>query len=301
MSVPLWGDRYVKIFCRAGLPSIISAARRISGEVTLLLHTTKNEFDYIGRHAEGLAMEYQPVSRHHEWWRAMSDGHRYALGSAQGETGVILLTADMVISCEMIAASQEHLSRNKRVVCGASIRALDTAELPSGELSGAQLVSWAWQNLHPITAAAIYPNGRSDDVARLYFQHERNVVCRLVMPHPFAVRPEGRRLDFKPTIDAWLYTRFNIDEIHVVTNPAECSGIELSPPDKEFKTGATLEERLAPGGIWARHQPSVRWMLGHRILLCGHADDECGDIQVADRLLDISLAPSPSVLRSRRR
>ena len=143
-----------------------------------------------------------------------------------------------------------------------------------------------------MTRESTWPDGRSYDVWRMYFEKDGEVACRLCLPHPIALVKDRRTINFNPTIDVNVVSNFRPNEAHLVTNPDEVAMIELSPPDKEFLLTTTMRVRLDAGGS----EPSIppfykmthsrqRSFYGQKIIIRGSGGD-CGDREMVARLLN---------------
>lgn len=292
VSVPVWGERYERVFLRYTLPAIIAAANHLNEPVTLALHTNNpalaDSWKQTGREAKafGLAQADPFVM--------LSTAHRQALaiGRARADVKVVLLTADMVMSTNALIAARAHLRAGKRCICVMGMRVNEPTEEQPPYSDSAALLAWGWERRHRMVREATWPDGKSYDVWRMYFERGDNAICRLFLPHPLVVVPHGgrREMRFNPTIDVDLVNNFPISHIHLVTNPQEASVIELSPPEKEFVWGDTMLHRYdtrgpsCPSFIPCIH-PHRRNFFSQAILIKGSAAD-IGDAPVLRRVLE---------------
>jgi hypothetical protein len=267
ISVPVWGERCVEIFCGTTLPALEKAMLRLPIESHLVVHT-----DSPRRIADGateINVEARPVPAGARDFDSLSQAHREVLGMACNEDRVALLTADLLISEQGLEICEEILDgpgKNLVVCCG--IRALQEGRLPDTH-DAASMMQWAWANAHPMTQASTYPDGLSSDLSRLYFEDHGHIIARLALPHPLAVKMDSRPLPFSPTVDANLIQNFNASDTHVIIDSNRLALVELSPRDKDFQTtSGTVRERLL-SGEFVIGDPAQRWMAKHRISLCG--------------------------------
>lgn len=221
-------------------------------------------------------------------FESMSRCHRDTLDWGKNDR-VLLLTADMVVSREVLHTCEHQLNAGRQLVCCVALRALqDAPGIPVG-VTGSDLLSWAWDNRHRMTRECTWPAGRSYDVWRMYFQEGEEVAARVFMPHPLAVAPRGRRLAFRPTIDVNLVSNFSGAVTHMITDPGEGAVIELSPADKEFLETESMSTRMETRGPSCpafvrctnkRH----RFFFEKRVLIRGSGGD-CGDEDVVRRMI----------------
>jgi hypothetical protein len=291
VSVPVWGQRFVDVFCAAGLPMLRAAARALGESVTLIAHTDAP--DWLSRHrTPELAIETRPVPAGQQWFHCMSRAHRDVMRIAKPGEVVVLLTADMVISANTLTACRDALfGRHKKLVCCNATRVKDEGVLPHGAGSR-DLSEWGWSHRHAMAAACTWPDGRAADLSRVYFQAGPNVAARLWLAHPLALLADGRALPFMPTIDSDLVANFEPAEVHLVTSPDELAVIELSPPSKtsgsrdadeppERTDLPPLSKRYA--GQHLEHS-IYRWMLAQRIVIVGTGEG-CGDDEAVKGIL----------------
>lgn len=281
ISAPVWGERYVGVFCATTLPAINVAAQRLlhwaahAGEevdVRLVVHT-----DQPARIAAQtfLPITLRPVPAGLRDFDCLSQAHREVLGMGCVGDVVCLMTADAVLVESGYEYAAEVL-RNPQIglVMCAAMRALEEGHIPSTE--GRTLTRWAWANRHPITEETCWPDGRAGDLSRMHFTAGGSVVSRICLPHPLAARIDGRPLAFTPTVDVNLMNCFDRSEIHLATDCEKLSLFELSPRDKtDRKVQRTIAQRLRAGELRVP-DPLQQWCLGHRVVIVGPARD-CGD------------------------
>lgn len=283
VSVPVWGRRYVDVFCATALPALERAMLCLPTDARLVVHT--DEPDRLRAAATKIPMELRPVPAGLRDFDCLSQAHREVLAMACHDDRVALLTADLVLSTGSLLFCENKLADGKRLIACAGIRAIEEGRIPN-VTSGRKLLKWAWDHRHPIVQAATWPNGRLNDLSRIYFSHNGNVVARWCLPHPLALRVDGRQLSFAPTIDVNLINNFHESEIHLVIDPDEVAMVELSPRNKfvgelghRMKAKFENDQMLIPPGI-------QRWSFNHKIIICGHQID-CGDDPIVTKLLSV--------------
>jgi hypothetical protein len=278
----------VDVLISATLPALL-ASTGVAGIVPEL-HVFTDQGDRVRRVVpDNVPLRLLPVPGPDRAFESLSNCHRKTMTDAVGATRVLLLTADMVISREVFATCEQWLGPGgKQIVCCVAPRVTETRLVPIGA-PGRELAEWGWANRHPMTRECTWPEGRSYDVWRMYFEQEGEVSARVFLPHPLAVLPRGRRLEFRPTIDVNLASNFSRASTHMITNPEEGTIVELSPVDKDFLLTTTMRERMVdtqhscPAFIPQTNQRH-RMFFGHRVVLCG-AGGDCGDAEVVGRML----------------
>lgn len=289
VSVPVWGERCVDVFCATALPalelsmSFFQSVREDFGdEAVLVVHTDQPQ--RVEQSATLVRVEPRPVPSGLRDFDCLSQAHREVLGMACRDDVVVLLTADLVISGCGIAYCADALdNRQKRLVLCAGVRALQEGPIPT-TAEAQSLMSWAWENRHPITEACRWPEGRSADLSRIYFEAGGAVRTRLALPHPLAVRIDGRPLKFSPTIDANLMQNFDETELHLVRDCSELALVELSPRDKDFRVSDESMEDHVSKTQTRLTDPLQRWCFSQPVRLRGPGAN-CGDGDVAAVML----------------
>lgn len=273
ISVPVWGERYVEEFCATALPALDSAIVRLAmsvagepGEVRLIVHTDQPERIAA---ASGSRPECRPVPAGAREFDCMSQAHREVLSTGLRGDVVVLLTAGAVISAAGLAYCAEILrNRHIKLVMCAVPRVLAAGPMPSTGDAQA-FMDWAWEHRHPMTQECLWPDGCSADLSRTFFVDPHGgVVTRQALPHPLAVRIDGRPVRFTPTVDANLMHGFDPTEIHLAMDCRELALIKLSPASKGFDIAPSSMHTRASRGELVIGDPHQRWCLGHRIHLC---------------------------------
>lgn len=278
ISVPVWGERFVDEFCSSALPPLDRAvaalqAARPDIDVRVVVHTDAPE-RVVG--ASGSPVDCRAVPAGARTFDCMSQAHREVLSLGVRGDVVVLLTAGAVVSEQSLVYCANVLDNPQlRLVLCAVPRVLQEGQIPD-TASASELMRWAWDHRHPMTRECTWPDGRSADLSRTYFEGPLGVVTRQALPHPLAVRIDGRRMGFTPTVDANLIHCFDPIEMHVTADCNHLAVFKLSPADKGYELSDTIANRAASGAlvIGNAHQ---RWCLSHRIVLCGAPDLECGD------------------------
>lgn len=223
-------------------------------------------------------------------FESMSNCHRQALRLASQADRVLLLTADMVVSREVVATCEAHAFAGKTLVCCVAMRVTDDGCILEGQAAtGRSLLAWGWERRHRMTRECTWPEGCSYDVWRMYFEKDGEVAGRAFLPHPLMVVPRGRQLDFRPTIDVNLAMSFPGHMTHFITMPEEGAAIELSPADKEFLLTTSMAERFVRRGpsvpeFIRQTNPRHRMFWSKKVVICGSGGD-CGDADVVKRML----------------
>lgn len=280
VSVPVWGERYVEEFCAAALPALERAVACFSAdlvrpEMVVVVHTDQPQ--RVCSAATQTRIDARPVPAGLRDFDCMSQAHREVARMACRGDVVVFLTAGAVISERGLAYCADVLdNRQIAVVLCAVPRVLQEGQLPSTDDAQA-FMAWAWQHRHPMTRECTWPVGCSTDLSRTFFARGRNVVTRQCLPHPLAVRVDGRPLGFTPTVDANLIQCFDPIEMHIAQDCRELALIKLSPADKGYDLSPrTMEERARDGGLVIT-DGLQRWCMSKRIALVGDPRHDCGD------------------------
>lgn len=294
VALPAWGERCVRVCSEETLPALVAALMELRRPTRIMLYTDSAQL--IAR-AESLLLHAQewcsvlprPVlGGQDRGFVALSACHNDAMEQAHHGERVLLLTADMIVSREVLVTCEQQALRGMRAIACVAMRALEGRGAPIGA-SGAELLEWAWAHRHRMTRECTWPDGRSYDLWRMYFEKNGEVGARAFLPHPLVVVPAALSIVFGPTIDVNLLGCFSQAETYLITRPEEGAAVELSPPDKEFVETEPMHERFvtsehsAPPFMTqtnARH----RMFFGKRVVICGSGGD-CGDAAVVERML----------------
>lgn len=292
ISIPAWGDAFLDIFERKTLPTLRAAVAAADGldEVLAIVHTDQPE-RVTALSGDQLYLVPAALPSGAQWFQRLSAAHRAVISTAAPGTAVALLTADMAISADAFIGCARAFEQGRKLVCCNATRAV-LEDFEPFTRSGRELSEWGWKHRHSMTDNITWPEGRSDDLHRVYFEGAGGVVARQWMPHPLAVMIDGRPLDFSPTIDCDLTARFRREEIHLVTSPDDLAAIELSPREKltpsrdadeppERMDLPPMRERYAHKEIQHR---IYSWLLAQRIVVSG-VGDGCADDEAVAPLL----------------
>lgn len=292
VALPAWGERCVGVLVQHTLPALAAALTEL-GKSAVLVVWTDDPARAASAWAElslpdRISLKLLPVPGPDGSFLSLSACHRAALEMIEWNDRVLLLTSDMILSREILVTCEKHLRDGKQIVCCVAPRALEEAGPPVGVL-GRELLAWAWENRHPMTRDCTWPDGRSYDVWRMYFERGDEVSARVFLPHPLACVPNGRALPFRPTIDVNLIANFSQAVTHMITRPEEGAAIEVSPADKDYLKTTTMRERFEAGGpscpamVMCTNQRH-RMFWGKRVIFKGTGGD-CGDSELEAKIL----------------
>ncbi len=271
VSVPVWGERYTKIFAEQCRPALLAAAERTGLRVRFLIHTDKESRAELTSALAESTHQIRSLPKAESWWQQMTLAHKDALRSARRGDFVMPLTADMVVSPEVFSACEARFAQGKHLILCCGIRAVDDGT-PPDRSSSAALLEWAWAHKHKLTTESMWPDGRSGNWTGIYFERGDHVIFRPRYPHPIAVMPYGHGTVIFPTIDADYSNNFRQEEIYVVTDSCELSAIELSPRSKALEfVEPTFEERVRTNRL-QQFRTLPRWIFDHRIVIKGSAN-----------------------------
>ena len=289
LSVPVWGDDFVTFFLEKALPALRLASQ--FDDMTLIAHTDRPQ-KLLEASTKSLPIRVHPIATNGQWFQRMSHGHREVLKNADKGEAVMLLTADKIVDSFVIDGCERAFEQGRKLVACNATRAI-AEDWPgiADFIQPKDLTRWGWEHRHQMTRDCTWPDGKAQEMPRVYFENGENVVCRLTMPHPLAVLIDGRPLPFTATVDSDLIANFRPEEIHIVTDPDDLAAIELSPRDKRHPSRdadeplVQTDTRIADR-YHTQHlaYPIYRWVLGHRIVVKG-SNVDCGDDGAVDRLL----------------
>ena len=292
IALPVWGDRYLDVFERATMPALRRAIDRLGERVTLKVYTDSP--DRVTAAAQGTGQGFKAdiysVPGSDKSFGSLSACHAHVLKSANMRDRICLLTADMVVSEELLVQCNDRLNEHFHLVTCMGMRVSDTMMPTEVEtVSGESLLSWGWDHRHRMTRECTWPDGTSYDVWRMYFEMGDEVACRLCLPHPIALEKRRNSYSFSPTIDVNLAHNFITRHIHLMTRPDEGAVIELSPPDKEFVVTETMRTRMKTRGpsappFYKLNNPRHKFFFRKKIIIKGSGGD-VGDFPVVKRLL----------------
>jgi hypothetical protein len=292
VALPAWGERYVNVLLRYTLPALAVAVRTMARPTNLYIWTDQEERvkDALLLPENNMQGEVtiRPVPGPDNSFMSMSACHRQALAEAGWSDRVVLLTADMVLSREILATAAVHCGLGKKIICCVAMRTLETANPPIGA-TGRALLEWGWTNRHRMTRECTWPDGGSYDVWRTYYEQGDEVAARVFLPHPLVVIPEGKRLVFGPTIDVNLTSNFQASDTFLITSPEEGAAVELSPADKEFVITESMATRMNGGpsspSLIKCTNPRHRMFFSKKVIIKGKGGD-VGDSEVVARVLE---------------
>lgn len=281
ISIPIWGDAYFAKF-EAAWASLLAAAAGVSGAATLIAHTDRQ--DRIAAMSSAiLPIETRPISVSGDgYYVTMSDAHRRVMALADPGDVVVLMVADAVVSANAFSACDRAFTRGKKIVAACPVRALDDRLPPP--LQSRALLDHAWRNRHPIVRSSTWPGHRGGcghELCRIFFDGGADVVARTWLPHPLAYVADGRSTAFGNSPDMDLVANFSPDEIHLVTDPDELAYVALESPSRTLSPEPPISERLRGERL---SLDVHRWLLSHRVCICGRNVD-LGDAEIVAPLL----------------
>lgn len=290
ISVPVWGEHYLRVFERCAAPALRAAvahfaAERISvsklPEIRFIVHT--NAEDRVRAALEGCEVEVRPISNK-PTYVALQESHADAARSAEPGDVVVFLNADLVVSGNLLSQIAAHIRAGKTAVVLLGIRTTQGAEPPPPGVAPRALLEWAWFHRHQIIRDLELPTGSSMLPTNLFWSRGESTIARGFHLHPAAiVKPPA--LNFRSTIDGDLLDSYSRDAIHVVTDPDDCALCEVSPPNRRFPVGRPLSVDSVARSMVTRASPLHRWLFEHRIVVRGTGDDIIGDRSFAHDVL----------------
>lgn len=296
ISVPVWGDRYVRTFAEAAAPALLAAVRRLGEPAHFLVHTDAP--DAVRAALAGQEVEVRAVGSS-PTYVALQEAHADAVAAAEPGDRVVLLNADLVISGNFLARCSEHFGRGMQAIVLLGIRTAAGPERPPAGAPPRELLDWAWAHRHRIIRDLEWPRGTSMLPTNLFFSDGTSVVARGFHLHPAAIIKHDE-IKFQSTIDGDLLDYFYREVVHVVVGPDDCSMCEVSPPERRFPVGGSgLNPSRVAASMRSRASPTHRWLATYRIGVVGPVVD-CGDEAVIAETLEIMARRAPREPRRHR-
>lgn len=302
ISVPVWGERYWRIFAECAWPALRVAVTKLDARVRFVLHT--NALDKARALLADSDLEIRPVGDNPTYVE-LQRGHADVLRTTPDGSPVVLLNADLIVSANLLTRCAEHLANGKQAVVLLGIRTPLGNERPPIGQPPRQLLLWAWTHRHQIIRDLEWESGRSMLPTNLFFARGGSVVARGFHLHPVMVVKRAD-VSFKSTIDGDLLDCYARESIHVVTDPDDCAMCEVSPPDRRFPVRtAPFSPPLVAASMQGRASATHLWLFAeHRIGVVGPVVD-CGDEEIARRIVELMTkqppAPPSRLARPRRR
>ena len=282
ISVPVWGEAYIKMFAEVAAPALLVAARRLREPARFLIHTDLP--DAVRALLPGQDVDVRPVPRK-PTYVTLQESHADAVASASPGDRVALLNADLAISGNFLLRCAEHLAGGKQAVVLLGIRTAAGDDKPPAGAAPRELLEWAWGHRHQIIRDLEWPAGGSMLPTYLFWSAGASTVARGFHLHPAAIVKQPTT-SFRSTIDGDLLDCFPRSAIHVVTSPDDCALLEVSPPERRFPVrGKHFAPAHVAAAMLTRASPTHRWLFEHRIVVRGTGEEVAGDDQIARAIL----------------
>lgn len=293
ISIPVWGDRYVNDFLNVTLPSLKIAAKGISGNLRLIIHTMPAD-------AERMKSALADVG--HTICQAPRSGrqYHYDVGIANREAVemaamgdvIAFINADMPCSIEVFSASEKRFAQGKRLIVTIGLRTI--GGIPPIGAKSADLLRWNWQHRHPWLIETTWPSGKSHTPTCIFFVKGDTVIMHAWHLHPFAMLKD-HPIGFKgSTIDTDLGADLPFEDIHVVTDCNELAFAEMSPITRNSGIHNKPNDIISLAKFGAGHTNALhRWYFHHPIVIQGKAED-IGNIEICNKIESQMLSNPPS-------
>ncbi len=273
ISVPAWGDEYIKLARDFALPSIVQAARHATRQPFFIVHTDRPS-DLTGLFG-GFPCDIRPTPSGGRMDR-LGDMHRDALKDARPGDYFSPLNADLVLSREVFSAAERRFAEGKRLVMIVAPRTLGGH--PGFGCDAASMVDFFLGHPHPMVQQATWTSPGTFHPSVIYQRNGDNAGCNAFHMHPVAAVAPAEPIIFNSTVDNDFVCAFSRDDCHIVTDPTEMAMAEISPPDKRLD--GTHREGGPPGAIILRSPnwvadwgmgmlPMHRWFFRHRVMYRG--------------------------------
>lgn len=264
LSVPLWGDEYVRLFLSLSLPSLLSPRNLpfLQGKYDCLLQIyTKSQWVGVLENAliiktlrkiipvSLLLLENDLSNPYH----GMSEGHRRGLSEAKLRgSAAIFLIPDHIFADGFIEGIVHKAENGYRIVTISGLRAnrenVETeinSKYRVGEtivVQPRELMKIAIDNLHDINRQSFLNYQGTDFVPSNFFWkvgEGGEILAHCFHQAPMMVYPERKSRDFHGTIDADLVQSVfrNSASEYVVVDSDEIAMLELSPINRVMQTG----------------------------------------------------------------
>lgn len=297
ISVPVWGESYVRTFAEAAAPALLAAVGRLHVPVKFVMHTDQPE--RVRAALPDQDVEFCRVGDR-ATYVALQEAHAEVVAASMFGDRVVLLNADLVVSGNLLERCAEHFDAGRLAIVLLGIRTVAGRERPPAGAAPRDLLAWAWDHRHQIIRDLEWPRGGSLLPTNLFFAAGGSVVARGFHLHPAAIIKQDDT-DFSSTIDGDLLDCYPRDRIHVVVDPDDCSMCEVSPPERRFpvRDDGGMRPRRVAASMASRASATHLWLFTHRIGVVGPTRD-CGDEQVVGEILEIMSQAAPAQVGGRR-
>jgi hypothetical protein len=273
--LPVWGEEYIGMFLRAGLPSQFAA-----GNLPAVPEHQRGTYHIFTREADVALLDHAAMmarlrslmnvqihfvaptaaSTH----GVMSEAYRRGLRLAcQARCQAALLTPDLVFADGTFAWMQTARRSGARLVFMASLRTLSTEVLPLLQLRASKtgsleipprvLVDLALRHLHPLTRNHFWSGeGRLHPANLIWPVGEEGVLLHAFHLHPLLVEPNEAALAFAGTLDEDLVILVEPDpDAAIVAQDSDAMfALELCHPGRTTPLIAE-KESIADTAAWA--------------------------------------------------
>lgn len=254
----LWGSSYVSLFADYTLPSLMCEGNlpslADSNDIVYEIHTTEADQALL----EANVNFTQTVKRTENWikfrfvtitgslenpYAAMSDCHRKGIEAAESRDAAILfLQPDVITGDGTLRTVRDQLLAGKRLVMSPGLRAVRhvmeeklqeyAVQNDGGCFPVRELVALAVENLHPISRALLWENGKINSYcSHLYWRIDNSsIYARCAHMHPLMVYPKKKGCGFDHTIDWDYFYRAcpDIEDWFIASSSDEVCLVELS-------------------------------------------------------------------------
>lgn len=265
LLTPVWGPRYVEIFLRTGLPSILS-----SRNLPLVAAEYPTEFVFLTREIDAELIQKHPAYAALQKVCAVKflfiddlllpgmEGYVLTLcfsrgiqdaGAAMVDTYFLFMNADFVVSDGAYETLLRHMRQGHRAVIAPSLRCSSEDAFPllaerldeqthTLTLSAREMVSATLKHLHPTAVANILEGNYAFNSATnqfFWWVDNETLIGHFFLFFMFCIRPERPLTDIPGFCDyTFVAEMCPTSEVVVLRDSDECFLMELQGRDQEL-------------------------------------------------------------------
>ena len=121
ITVPCWGEKYIRQYLEVTLPTVNVALERIDGDIRFIVHTDRPEM--FDRSAFRGSVELRPIEID-DPYVTYGRANRDALKSAKHGECVMLTGSDTIVSREFFQCCERRFAEGYRAIFGTAARTI---------------------------------------------------------------------------------------------------------------------------------------------------------------------------------